>query len=312
MNEVLLDKANEAKYIVYMHKNKINGKVYIGQTSTSVNHRWQDGKGYKGCTLFERAINKYGWDNFEHIIIADNLTKDASGKMEKDLIALYDSRNPQKGYNISTGGDSGHAGVPVSIEVRKRISESQKGKIVSHETRNKMSLASKGRKPSELALQKASETHNVEVVQLKMNGEYVDCYCSSAEASRQTGINESTINACCNNRNNNKSAGGFLWMKKVDYDTIGASELYYKNDHLRPVVQLTKLGQYVAEFSSCKEAQKVMGKINSNNINQCCRGESKSAYGFIWVYKDEYDTSKDYTYKRKLYASRARSLTIQN
>lgn len=301
MNEVLLDKNNENKYTVYMHKNKINGKVYIGQTSTSVNHRWQEGKGYKGCTLFERAINKYGWDNFEHIIIADNLTQDVSSQMEKDLIALYDSRNPQKGYNISAGGDSGHAGVPMSAEARRKISESQKGKIVSSETRNKMSLALKGRSPSTFALQKANEVHSVEVVQLTLDGKYIDCYCSSSEASRKTGINESTINACCNNRGNNKSAGGFLWMKKVDYDANCTNNLYYKNDHIRPVIQLTKLGKYVAEFNSCKEAQKAMGKINSNNINQCCRGESKSAYGFIWVYKDEYDINKDYTYKRKPY-----------
>jgi predicted GIY-YIG superfamily endonuclease len=63
VKEILLNKndiINENKYTIYMHKNKINGKIYIGQTRTSVNDRWQDGKGYKGCTLFDRAINKYG------------------------------------------------------------------------------------------------------------------------------------------------------------------------------------------------------------------------------------------------------------
>jgi group I intron endonuclease len=289
---------DETKYTVYMHKNKINDKVYIGQTSTSVDQRWRDGKGYKGCTLFEKAINKYGWDNFEHIIMADNLTKEVSSQMEKDLITLYDSRNPQKGYNISIGGDSGHAGVSMSIEARRKIGESQKGKIVSQETRRKMSLASKGRSPSALALQMASKTHNIEVVQLTLSGEYVSSYCSSAEASRQTGINESTINACCNNRDNNKSAGGFLWMKESDYELANSNELSYKNDHFRPVVQLTKLGQYVTEFNTCKDAQKAMGKEKSNNINQCRRGNSKSAYGFIWIYKDEYNPDKDYTYKK--------------
>ena len=306
MSEVLLDTSNQiddAKYTVYIHKNKINDKVYVGQTSTPVNQRWQDGKGYKGCTLFERAINKYGWDNFEHIIVADNLTKDASSKMEKELIALYDSRNPQNGYNISIGGDSGHAGVPLSDETRRKISEAQRGKVVSQETRNKMSLALKGRSPSALALQKANEIHNIEVVQLTLSGEYVACYCSSAEASRQTGVNESTINACCNNRKNNKSAGGFLWMKKVDYNSIDTSDLCYQNDHLKPVVQLTKSGQYVAEFCSCKEAQIAIGKMSANCINRCCRGDIRSAYGFIWIYKDEYDTSKNYAYKRGSYAN---------
>lgn len=306
MKENLLEKndvINENKYTIYMHKNKINGKVYIGQTRTSVNNRWRDGKGYKGCTLFERAINKYGWDNFDHIVVASNLTQEESCQMEKDLITLYESTNPERGYNLSTGGESGHTGVPMSQEARQKISEAQKGKFVSQETRKKMSLALKGKAPSALSLQKAAEVHNVEVVQLTIDGEYVSCYSSYAAASKQTGINESSISACCNNRDHSKSAGGFLWIKKTDYNLKDKNELYYQNEHLRPVIQLTKSGKYVAEFNSCKEAQNAMNKSSSNSINSCCRGDTMSAYGFIWVYKDEYNENKDYTYKRKPYAN---------
>jgi hypothetical protein len=40
-----------------MHKNKINGKRYIGQTYTSLQDRFgKDGIGYKGCTIFYNAI----------------------------------------------------------------------------------------------------------------------------------------------------------------------------------------------------------------------------------------------------------------
>lgn len=52
-------------WIVYMHKNKINNKVYIGQTHRTLEERSQaHGTGYKKCLLFWRAIEKYGWDNF--------------------------------------------------------------------------------------------------------------------------------------------------------------------------------------------------------------------------------------------------------
>lgn len=288
-------------YTVYIHKNKINGKVYIGQTRTPVHKRWQDGKGYKGCILFERAINKYGWDNFEHIIFADNLTKEESSQMEKDLIAQYDSTNPQKGYNISVGGDSGHTGVPMNEDARKKISEAQKGKVISQETRNKMSLAQAGRVPIE-AIQKAAELHSIPIVQLTKNGAYVARYPSAAEAERQTDIDANTINACRNGKN--KSAGDFLWIAESEYNgNLKNNNFYYHNDHLRPIVQLSKSGQYIGEFPSCKAAQIAMNKRNSNSINSCCRGDTKSAYGFIWVYKDEYDENQDYSYKREPYGN---------
>ena len=35
------------KYTIYIHKNKINGKVYIGQTSQKPEKRWDNGRGYE-------------------------------------------------------------------------------------------------------------------------------------------------------------------------------------------------------------------------------------------------------------------------
>ena len=57
---------------IYLHRNKINNKVYIGQTIQSPEERWKNGNGYKGCYYFYNAIQKYGWDNFEHIILEQN------------------------------------------------------------------------------------------------------------------------------------------------------------------------------------------------------------------------------------------------
>ena len=61
-------------YKVYIHRNKINGKVYIGITKQKPENRWRNGKGYKQNIKFYRAIEKYGWNNFEHIVLVDNLT----------------------------------------------------------------------------------------------------------------------------------------------------------------------------------------------------------------------------------------------
>lgn len=113
-------------YCVYIHTNKIDGKKYVGQTvyGNNPNKRWKNGKGYKGSTYFYNAIKKYGWDNFEHEIVASNLTKKEADTFERLLIDKLDLTNMENGYNLETGGS-----------FYKKISE---------ETKKKISLANSG------------------------------------------------------------------------------------------------------------------------------------------------------------------------
>ena len=63
-------------YTVYKHTAP-NGKVYIGITSHSIEGRWRkDGSGYKLNNHFWNAIQKYGWNNFKHEILFENLMKE--------------------------------------------------------------------------------------------------------------------------------------------------------------------------------------------------------------------------------------------
>ena len=60
----------ERCYTVYMHVCKENDKVYIGITCLEAKKRWKaNGDGYK-TQLFGRSVRKYGWENFEHIILS--------------------------------------------------------------------------------------------------------------------------------------------------------------------------------------------------------------------------------------------------
>ena len=96
---------SEKSYTIYMHKNKTNGKVYIGQTSQIPERRWQNGYGYIENKYFYRAIQKYGWkDGFEHIILFENLSLDEANEKEIELIKLYNSTKKENGYNFSPGG----------------------------------------------------------------------------------------------------------------------------------------------------------------------------------------------------------------
>lgn len=130
-------------YIIYIHRNKINGKVYIGQTSQNVNQRWRNGKGYVNNTLFYRAIKKYGWDNFEHDIIFTGLDKEQADKLENEMILFFDSNNPDKGYNLTDGGQ-GTNGYHFTEEQKKHISDIQTGRCLTEEWKQHISEAVRG------------------------------------------------------------------------------------------------------------------------------------------------------------------------
>lgn len=114
-------------YTVYAHINKINNKIYIGITKQRPNLRWgKNGNKYKTSRYFWNAINKYGWNNFEHEIIANNLTNDEAKTFEITLISKLNTTNRNMGYNMTKGGD-GITGVKLSEEAKKKISERTRG-----------------------------------------------------------------------------------------------------------------------------------------------------------------------------------------
>lgn len=108
-----------SRFIVYQHISP-SGKSYIGITHfTDPNERWRDGKGYGEHTIFGKAIKKYGWNNFEHIILHSNLTEQEACLKEAELIQNLNLTDARFGYNGQSGGLT-HFNY--SDEVRKRIS----------------------------------------------------------------------------------------------------------------------------------------------------------------------------------------------
>ena len=66
--------------------------------------RWNNGKGYKRNLIFYDDIEKYGWDNFDHEVIASGLTKEEGENFEILLIKKLETQNSDKGYNLEYGG----------------------------------------------------------------------------------------------------------------------------------------------------------------------------------------------------------------
>ena len=73
--------------------------MYIGITC-NLKERWHPGS-YKGCTAFYEAIEEFGWDNFEHIVLIDGITKSMALECETALILKYNTHYRQgNGYNV--------------------------------------------------------------------------------------------------------------------------------------------------------------------------------------------------------------------
>ena len=93
-------------YKIYIYKNDINNKVYVGQTSKTLEERARNGLGYVGCTHFYHAIQKYGWNKFHGAILEDGLTAEQANIREEFWINYFNARDYRYGYNIREGGDS--------------------------------------------------------------------------------------------------------------------------------------------------------------------------------------------------------------
>lgn len=241
-----MNEQNAQIYQVYIHTNKTNGKVYIGITSSDISKRaGSNGIRYKKNTLFYRAIQKYGWDNFTHETLFSGLSRSEAAKIEQDLIAKYQSNNPAFGYNISSGGESGNNGCIMSEELRqkrsaiysgegnpcygkfgsehpvygrkhtedeiRRIRESNLNKYVSDSTRAKLSQSCKNSgvwkdKKNPNYGNKLGKARQARRVKCIETGEEYECIKSAALSK---GIFANGISYCCKGTQN--TAGGYHW-----------------------------------------------------------------------------------------------------
>lgn len=126
-----------------------------------------------------------------------------------------------------------------------------------------------------------------EVVQLTLEGEFIKEWSSMIEASKTLGIKSSGISLAC--RGNRRRAGNFLWRYKSEYVNNKEEIKPYRSNNSKEIVQLTKENELIGEFKSISEASKNTGFGNSN-ISSALRGKSKTANGFKWMYKEDYES----------------------
>lgn len=150
-------------YTIYLHMNKKTGDYYVGQTKYTPERRaGKMGIGYKQCIRFWRAIQYYGWENFETTILEQKeCSSEEAGKLEFYYQNIYNHWNEEKerferGYNINPGGDNGC----VSAESKLKNSIANKGKrrSIASEFKKGQIPHNKGISPSDNVKQKISKT----------------------------------------------------------------------------------------------------------------------------------------------------------
>jgi len=149
------------KFCVYKITNLVSGTLYIGKTNNMIDrfksHITAANSGNNNQIIC-KAIAKYGSNNFSIELIDDNLSEDMAFLLEISWINLLKSTGNRL-YNMTIGGE-GRSGLKHSEETKKKMSESQKGKIVSEETKAKQSIAHLGDKTFNFGKQLPESTRN--------------------------------------------------------------------------------------------------------------------------------------------------------
>lgn len=251
----MVNNKGEEVGIIYGWYNTLTDMWYIGQTidekrrfKTHVD--WAINK--KDNNRFHNALRKYGLDKFVYCVLEDNVLKENLNMMEIDWIEYYDSY--YSGYNLTTGGDTNYM---VSEEIRRKISESHKGKktwnsgktnIYSDETKRKQSESHKGKIPwnkgipmTEEARKKSSESH--------------------------------------------KSPRPWMIGKHPSEETrkkISESKKSQITWNHMPVSKYDLNGNFIKTYPSIREAIKQNSRCTA--LAAVCKGLRKTAGGFIWKY----------------------------
>lgn len=277
--------------IIYKYTDKINGKIYIGQT-VNEKARIQQHKYYSSLENnkkgFHGAIKKYGWENFEYKVLFKihcNNEQDLINTLNsKEIISIKYFNSYKFGYNMTRGGE-GCLGVKVTEETKQKQSLVKKGRKLSEETKKKFSLlrrgennAMYGKHHTEETRKRLSEKHKGKVIS-KETREKISKFQKGKIISKETLLKRS------------KALKGRIFSeehkKKISQRRKGIPTWG------REVVQFSLDGIFIKEYSSLSEAERQTG-TDKEAIRSCCtradRGvENARSTDYIWRYKSDWD-----------------------
>lgn len=278
-------------YIVYAHINKINNKKYIGQTRYTLEDRARkNGYGYHDQPKFWHAIQKYGWDNFEHKILYSNLSQEEANIIEIQLIKDLDTI--KNGYNVSPGG-SYHDPKQI-IKGKTGVEAPWYGKKHSEEYKQYMSELMKNKWENEEYRTQTCENMKKNHADFtgKNNPQSKAVYCiekdivkdSCGDMAVYLGFERvsggKVIAAVCRQEKYKYQNYHFVWATEKD-----------NKDFIQMILEKDKKCIYHGRKVICLETNKIYNSqkeasrdtdIDATSIGRCCNGKQKTAGGKHW------------------------------
>lgn len=188
--------------VIYLIRNNINNKIYIGQTIQDFDKRYSSGIEKTHNKHLKRSIEKYGVDNFyidKEFDIA--YSQDELNRLEKMYIRMYNATDKRYGYNIREGG----LNTKLAESTKQKLSEARLGRFKgeenpmfgkhhTEESKKKMAV-NKGKPMSEEQKEKLrnNSPRSRQVICLDDN----KIFKSIKEASRYYNIDNSSIGKVC-------------------------------------------------------------------------------------------------------------------
>lgn len=299
-----IDYRDNNRWKVYVHiipkdiTNYKNDKYYVGITcKKNCEQRWYlNGTGYRRNVHFYNAIEKYGWGNIIHEIIAENLTHNEANMLEKALIRELKSNNSEYGYNHSVGGDGGN-----QKQTRRVRQYSKDGTYIT--TYNSMADAGRSVGVDRNNIMAACKYHRMSggymwcydneeisnpykikaqknIVCIDFYGNYINTFNSIKETSEYFNISSSSILSCCKHKNN--SCYKYIMFYEEEYNQLSdsdikkycdkASESYYRRNG-KPILDL----ENKVIYPSCKSLIDTL-KIDTIKFYKMINQENRYIY----------------------------------
>lgn len=280
------NRVGDDEYLLYIHQSPSN-KFYIGITCCGIVRRWRvDGSGYYKCPRFYRAIKKYGWKNFKHFIIETGMNKIDAEQAEIELIQKYKD-NGYSLYNISLGGNAAFAGIPLTEEHRRKISEGNKGKPAHPKTPEGLRRLSVAHQGNQHALGYHHTEETKKIISQKLKGRKLPPrsaeHCKHiSEAKKGQKLTEAHKQKISENMRGRKPSQKSI-QRLIEYNKTRECPVALLEKLSKPVVQYDIHGNQIALFPSIADASRSTG-IDNSLIGKCCKGKLKTAHGYVWKY----------------------------
>lgn len=219
--------------VIYGIKNLVNNKIYIGKsTNIKIRKKSHENSFIRKQAVnihLQRAVDKYGIENFEFIVLEEVCLENIDDK-EKYWINYFKSYDEKFGYNKTMGGDGGK----LTLEIKLKISKTSPNRKV--------------------------------IYQFDSNGNLVKKWHGVRDIERELNFLSSTISKACSVDTNNNSAYGFYWSYSEYLNNL--SGIGQENNRLQ-IQQFSLEGELIKTWDSISLAAKETNSSKSSIIRCC-------------------------------------------